>query len=768
MWSTDAEYTIESKGRANVRIAVRRDKEPTMKILEVDIQNMRTFPQQNWRVPTGVSLITGANGTGKSTLMGVAAAWTIWGKAPGRSQDYLVRHGEREMKCRVLISDNNLVFSIERRFLLSKSGKNGTTKLTFTQHFPDGKSSDKTGPINKETQVAINSLVGPYEVWAMTAYVGQREGAGQFLQSKGSERREVLRSLVSSSDEYWENLDTAAKNERDGTQRNLDRTEGSIEDLEQKVSEIPTLQGEVEACTSSAENTARIFAESSDELVTDTGALALAQEEEEAWDRLVISTAEDLAASKLALDAEMDANDALADQVNLSKELPDLEAKLKSQQDQVATREREIADVQATNSEIADRNVEKQSAFLEVSEAFDIELSEWKMNETENAQSRATDIAAHELHIKQCQEIASILSQIANNICIECRTPLTDEHSQELTDRQARILSEMNGEPDIDGAQAAIRMIQTYVSPDEPVRPVMEPAEPFIDLPNAFAVNDELVNKVVAARSASAEVERLTPVHAAAVEAKDKADEKYQHSKAISDEAGERPDCSGLEDKVNAQKRVVTNAQASNDEAKQLLTAAQTRLDSAMESKTTLTERRQKISGLKTDLYEWMQVTQATGKGGVRQLIIDQSVGAMETASNRWLQTIAPGFEIAFSTQTDTDQETFEEGVIMPSGVIQPWSELSGAQSVAVALAVRLALAEVGGSAYGVRYETVYLDEADAWLSGDYQLQFMDYISRVAATGIDVVAITHIEAVQDMIDQKTTIRAIDSETSEIR
>ncbi|KKL19878.1 hypothetical protein LCGC14_2461090, partial [marine sediment metagenome] len=133
-----------------------------------------------------------------------------------------------------------------------------------------------------------------------------------------------------------------------------------------------------------------------------------------------------------------------------------------------------------------------------------------------------------------------------------------------------------------------------------------------------------------------------------------------------------------------------------------------------------------------------------------------------------WLQTIAPGFEIAFSTQSETDRETFEEGVVMPSGATQPWSELSGAQSVAVALAVRSGMAEVGGAAYGVHYETFYFDESDSWLTGDYQLQYLQMMNRIADTGIDVVLITHIDAVIDSVDQITRIVPIDSETSEVR
>ena len=378
------------------------------------------------------------------------------------------------------------------------------------------------------------------------------------------------------------------------------------------------------------------------------------------------------------------------------------------------------------------------------------------------------DIERHQLHIKQSHEIASILEQISKNICAECNSVLTDEHSQVLVDRQAVLVREMNGEPNPLEAAEAILALEKLEHPPAVERPSARPQAWFVDVPTSATISSELTDDVIAARSAASEVERLKPIAVLATEARDLANELFESAKAKFVLALERPDGVEIHAEVTRLEGVEQRAADVNDEANRALTVAQTQLDNATTSKVTLTERRNKIGEIKVDLHQWTQVAAATGTNGVRQLIIDQSVGAMETASNRWLQVVAPGFGIAFSTQTDTDRETFEEGVIMPSGQIQPWSELSGAQSVAVALAVRLALAEVGGAAYGVRYETLYLDEADAWLSGEYQKQFMDYLSRVAATGIDVVAIPHIEAVQDMIDQKTIIRAIDSETSEIK
>jgi len=724
---------------------------------------MRTFPEAEWEVPEGVSLIVGPNGTGKSTLMGIAAAWAIWGQVPGRSQDYLVRHGEREMVAEIQLHQNNQDFLIRRRFLLSPGGKGGTTALSL--HEVDG--SDLTQPIVKETQRKINEIAGPFEVWQMTAYVGQREGAGQFLQAKGHERKEIMRELISAGG-AWDTWNIDAKNERDGTQRELDRAVGSIEDLEQIVSDIPNRQGQVAATAQQVENTTAEVKTSADELVAAVGKVAFVKEQQVAWDALLDKAVERENEVATAAELVSTTGGELMESEELSRKLPDLETQLQTQQGQVATREKEIADVQAENVVIAERNAESLKL-----DADDLEVwgeAELARVEAKKVATEAQDaaIAVQELHIKQCLEVASILDQIKDQVCIECRQPLTGDHQQELTDRQARILSEMIGEPDIEGAKATILELQSYEHPPAAERPVARPVQVFTDVPKSLQVNPVLLTQTLAARSADVEVARLTPIHEDAIAKWEASKERLEEAKAKLILALDRPDATLLEADVVECRRVAENAQAVYEEAVNAKTRAETLLDVAMEKKVELQERQTTIGNLRVELADWEQVVTATGINGVRQLIIDQSVGSLEAASNRWLQTIAPGFEIAFSTQSDTDRETFEEGVIMPSGVIQPWSELSGAQSVAVALAVRLGMAEVGGAAYGVHYETLYLDEADAWLSGDYQLQFMDYLSRVAETGIDVVAITHIEAVQDMIDQKTTIRAIDSETSEIR
>jgi hypothetical protein len=118
----------------------------------------------------------------------------------------------------------------------------------------------------------------------------------------------------------------------------------------------------------------------------------------------------------------------------------------------------------------------------------------------------------------------------------------------------------------------------------------------------------------------------------------------------------------------------------------------------------------------------WRTVAEACGPAGVRQLMIDQGLTALEAGANRWLGLLS-------------------------------YADLSGAQSVAVGLAVRLSLAELGGGVHGVRHETVILDEADSWLVGDKQDAYLRLLRTLADSGYDVLCISHISSVKEQVDQ---------------
>ena len=737
-----------------------------MRLKKIQLTNFRTFPAAEWDVPEGVSLITGPNGSGKSTLMGVAAAWGIWGQVPGRSQDHLVRHGESEMIVKIMFStgdgESTHMYSISRRFRLNKSGKGGVTQLTFGS---DG--VDLTGAVNKETQAKINEVCGIFEVWSATAYVGQREGAGQFLEANAYERKQILRDLISAGGN-WEAWEQQAKAENTKVALDLNRSEGSIEDLEQIANELPDRMQHSDAMKVQVGSTAGQVMKAEEELRKSEKTVADYLANIEAWSKLEAERVTDRDGHEKAVQAETVYADQIRVQGDLAEKLPEYEASLTKQNEAISARRDEITDVETANAQIMSENAKLTGKFDALNAHFQTDFAAWDTTKVNKDAEIANDLKHADRLMKRTEHGERLALSLAENRCPECKQLLNDEHA-EATRLELESLTDWRKSSS--EGEAIIEKWATFTHPDPPVAPVRGINAEYLPLPTTLVANEGLQNSLVAARSAAAEIERLTPLHAASVEKVDRVKDKAEKSRTAVEEAGDPTDQRTMlheqQTDVGRFKRTLENYKTIHEEALATLAKAETLVEVAEQQKTELKTRREKIGDLKVELADWEHVVAATGTNGIRQLIIDQSVGTLESASNRWLQIIAPGFEIAFTTQSDTDRETFEEGVIMPSGAIQPWSELSGAQSVAVAFAVRMGMSEVGGAAYGVRYETIYLDEADSWLTGDYQLQFMQMLSRIAETGVDVVAITHIDAVIDSVDQITRIVPIDSETSEV-
>ena len=665
-----------------------------MKIIDLELTNVRTFKSAKFRVPEGVSLLIGENGSGKSTLLGTAAAWAIWGQVPGRSQDHLVRHGEREMTVRVNLTAHSHHYLIERRFRLKKSGKGGDTKLSLYRKTESPELADLTEPINRETQQSIIDLFGRYEVWAATAYVGQREGAGYFLEAKPADRRTILREIID-ADADWDKWEAAAKDEVRQVSVQIERLSGAIPVLEEtatlsehremnvahwkkELKELKRPIGDLEGRIVQARETS---GDLNDDITKLTQQLRVWDFQQSAKE-LAQQNADQAERRLLRHDERIAAN------MKTAEKLPEAEKKNNAHLEKMRRREAEAAEIRSLN------NVEIR-----------------KYHDAQEIQRTSTQ--------ERCDKCGQLIEPDPVKAPELLKEPTLMIVNLEL---EGRVRTAMT-------AKEAVEIAE----------------EERIELADQMDETAEILT----------EIQKTDPP-----EGKD----RQAIVNEIRDDRSILKDC---EDSISENVQTLAEVQRRETEATANLARAEESLAAATDAKDRLRQTQKEITAGKVSLGDWKHVAELTGTSGVRQLVIDQSIGAMEAASNRWLNIIAPNFSIYFSTQTETDRETFEEGVITPSGNLEPWSELSGAQSVAVALAVRLGLAEVGGAAHGVHYQTLYLDEADAWLSGEYQQQFMEYINKVAETGIDIVCITHIEGIKEMVDQQTFVTSTGNGTSEV-
>ena len=726
-----------------------------MRIESTELANLRTFASANYKTPTGLSLVTGQNGTGKSTLM-LAVAWAIWGQTPGRSQDFLVRHGEREMSATVQFSSQGQRYLVRRQFRLNKEGKGGVTQLIFNSVEVAGIRHDLTEATVKETQAQITAVAGTFEVWQMTAYVGQREGAGQFLEAKAYERKGILRDIIAGAGN-WDEWEAIAKKWVASHETQINRIEGAIPVLIEAAEPLDAVNQMLTAARLLGVEADIALTKSTNNLENSNVAVEQGREVVAAWkDRDgKLAAAQIQAAIYKASISKIDAN--IAELQKSAEQLDDVNAEIKAQQVKIAERQIEIDAVMAANESCTLADTEALTVYGTAMENWRTEHGAW--------------IANRDTHMNEISDRFAILKKVKlakesvkANYCPECKQPLTEEHSEELLNLIAE-------NPDWESEMAELNTeygdLASVKPPQAPEATQLYGLEP---IPQQLSQDEKTFELRAKAENANELIQALE------LEKDTLTSEASGNDSYITDmkqwiETTKRPDANYLEDLLTDNRQALQDERVSH-EAKNTqrvnIALAEQAIKAAQSAAGELQSNRESLGNHKTEKHEWETVVLMCGTNGIRQLIIDQALAQLEPACNRWLGIIAPGFEIAFSTQSDTDRETFDEGIIMPSGAIQPWSELSGAQSVAVALAVRLGLAEVGGAAQGIHYETLYLDEADAWLTGIYQQQFMDMLSKVADTGIDVVAITHIDAVKQMVDQQVEVVATGDGTSRLK
>ena len=166
-----------------------------MKITHINAKNLRQLSDVNTDLPPGLSLVVGANDAGKTTLLCIATRWALWGAHAVPSQDRQVTYGQSDMSVSVTFETGMSQYVVTRRLHLGSSGR--STVALNVESTLDG---DITGATIRETQAALNELIGTYETFRMTAYVDQVEGPGDFLRRTPADQREVLREILDLGD----------------------------------------------------------------------------------------------------------------------------------------------------------------------------------------------------------------------------------------------------------------------------------------------------------------------------------------------------------------------------------------------------------------------------------------------------------------------------------------------------------------------------------------------------------------------------------------
>ena len=680
-----------------------------MRITKISLKNMRQHRDTVVVYPPGeLTLLMGENDAGKTTIGTVGLRWCLWGTTPGRLQDDLLRHGERdpgrtndavssrEMIAVVEFTANGNSYIVTRRFVLSPSGHGGTTALALTSR--DG--HNLSGAINAETQQKIIDLIGTDAMFVATAMTTQRDGPQQFFTMLPAARRTLLRELVAVGDR-WELMADKAKAVRQQSEKQLADLETRLSVHKTGSEKLPSLEIEIGAAKSTLTmHTSDVSRQQEivDSLVREAADAEGLENRWTAWAEIIDQSTATIRTAEEALvtinESIKKYDDVLACEGDI-RERVDIEAdRIRAY---VKIRDNYVDERAIYDADVVTFNTARTAHDREVKTLMDERLSLGRLaDEYDDIEA----VALPKLHEQNGDQILERDMEDRNEFipCDKCGQPLQTDDAKEMHTAQRQLVQdEINSK----------RLRLSEIGSDIFDRVRKDTLKEFSDK-EPRRQHDELA--------------RLA--------------EKLDHEKVELETANRQ--LSRAAQEVGRINGAVDTAKQAGVEADALTPE--------------ITDLEAKIDAL--EVAERM-----TSTAGVPQLMIDQALIQLQISANDWLKRLLPGYSVYFATQSETGHETLTEGIRIPAGDIVSFADLGGAASTGVALAVREALAEIGQGSRGISHDCRFYDEADAALVGEKQEAYLRMLMAIADTGKTVVAISHITEIQERVENQIVLRS---------
>lgn len=709
-----------------------------MRLKTVSIQNFRLIADSTIPIPTGLTLVNGENGLGKSSIF-QAILWCLYGPdALGDNQTSLVRQGHRDMKVTVKMAlDSDINWDVTRQFSLAPNGKSGRTELTI-KNYPDlGGVSSLSGDSIAEAQANINKHIGGRDIFMATAYVDQHDGPGAFWRLKPAEQRAHIRDFVNISPDWDTWHDLAKLKHKTGADRivgNLGRLGAAQELVDQNTGVEDEKAGYTVQVAGLTVKIKKLNLNLED-----------LQDEQDEVDKVVAENERRISAllsNQIALDLASKYND---NAVHNKAVFTELAANLSALDEERRT--------WLTATDVwDDRNTEYQVAVADYNGLFE----KWNERNEFHIGLFKHYVATDELRVSLSQEIAdtdtALRNQPPQSHCPTCEqllgtAELHDKVNAVRMEVEIAQVQRVNHINDL-GESVDVQEIKDTAAAHletKPLAPVSPGTRPVFESENEWN----------AAKSAESDI--------AAVDAEIKTRAEQVKTLEVAREELPAPDdydTVAYIDRTQTIGKINTEivvAEVDKRDRERGVTEAETVIRQTNEAKERITELEEIIASDEKLQKTLDIVVTGTGPNGARQLMIDQQLGDFQAEVNKRLNTLLPGVSIYFDTQAESGRETFETLFATPNGVIG-WHGLSGAQRVAVGLSTRLALAQMVQARQGHVYSTWLFDEVDGSMRGENREAFVGILNKLREEGIDVLVVSHAGPVIERIDQRIEVR----------
>jgi len=166
-----------------------------MKPTQIELKNFMSYRHAKLDLSKqSVLAIVGPNGAGKSTIL-EAITYALWGQARAKSPNDLVLRGESQCSVLVEFMVGEQKYRVTRR---RQIGTTSTTSLEFAEVYdpPEDKLLPLTESTIKDTQEAINAVLGiSFDVFVNSVFLRQGD-ASRFSEARPGERKELLGTML--------------------------------------------------------------------------------------------------------------------------------------------------------------------------------------------------------------------------------------------------------------------------------------------------------------------------------------------------------------------------------------------------------------------------------------------------------------------------------------------------------------------------------------------------------------------------------------------
>ena len=219
--------------------------------LKLTLENFKCYRKD---VPTlylegvHIACLCGANGHGKSSLLD-AMTWALWGDAVHKPQEELVHLGEQDMRVELEFlaggteAQGGQRYRVIRRYARGRGPRAGATSLELHLSTGDGGFRSVSGNSVRETESAIEKLVGmDYTTFVNSAFLVQGR-ADEFTTKRPAERQRVLGAILGL--DLYERLQERARQKARELAAQVQQLQGQVQAWSQELARRPEYEAEL-------------------------------------------------------------------------------------------------------------------------------------------------------------------------------------------------------------------------------------------------------------------------------------------------------------------------------------------------------------------------------------------------------------------------------------------------------------------------------------------------------------------------------------------